>query len=160
MKNWITFIAVFITSLSFVLSVFILWKAQAPFQDHVKKAEELALDEKLLAVVEESYNYHSNEAYVTVIGLDEYGEKKAVFIPSNLEKNKIQEVFVKDGITSDEALSVTQNEAEVKEVLHVKLGYEEAGAVWEVSYLNSTNHLNYVYILFEDGKWWKRILNL
>ena len=34
------------------------------------------------------------------------------------------------------------------------------GAVWEIIYLNDADKLNYVYILFEDGQWWKRILNL
>lgn len=160
MKNWIKFITVFITSLMLVLSIIILWKAEAPFKEHTEQAEQLALDEKLLAVVNESYNYHSNGAYVTVLGLDEYGETKAVFIPSDLNKDGIKEVFLKDGITSEQALSAIQSETQIKDVLNVKLGYEEAGVVWEVTYMNSTNHLNYVYILFEDGQWWKRILNL
>lgn len=41
-----------------------------------------------------------------------------------------------------------------------KLGYEEVGPVWEITYTNSDDKLNYVYIIFEDGQWWKRILNL
>jgi len=160
MKNWLIFITVFITSLSLVLSIFILWRANAPFNNHKEQAEELALDEKFLAVVTESYNYHSKQSYVTVIGLDEYGKEKAVFIPSTFKKRGIEEVFLKDGITSEKALSVLKNERKVKKVLNVKLGYEEPGAVWEVSYLNDADQLNYVYILFEDGQWWKRILNL
>lgn len=160
MKNWLIFITVFIASLSLVLSMFILWKADAPFKSHTEQAEQLAIEEKLLAVVTESYNYHSKESYVTVIGLDEYGKKKAVFIPSTLKKRGIKQVFLKDGITSEQALSVLENERKVKEVLNIKLGYEKPGAVWEVTYLNDAKQLNYVYILFEDGQWWKRILNL
>lgn len=160
MKQWLIFITVFITSLSLILSVFILWKAQSPFRTSEQRAEQLVIHDKLLAVVEESYNYHSNKSYITVIGLDEYGKEKAVFIPTNFKKKGIKEVFLKDGITSEQALSVVKNEGTVKEVLHVKLGYEESGAVWEVTYLNEEDQLNYVYILFEDGKWWKRILNL
>ena len=52
------------------------------------------------------------------------------------------------------------DEQNVKQVLHTKLGYEEPGAVWEIAYINKSDKLNYVYILFEDGQWWKRILNL
>lgn len=72
----------------------------------------------------------------------------------------IQEVYLQDGITEEQALSVLNNKEEVKEILHTKLGYEEVGAVWEITYTNESDELNYVYILFEDGQWWKRILNL
>jgi uncharacterized protein YpmB len=67
---------------------------------------------------------------------------------------------LQDGITREKALSVIDDEKDVKKVLHTKLGYEEAGVVWEITYTNNADNLNYVYILFEDGQWWKRILNL
>ena len=65
-----------------------------------------------------------------------------------------------EGITKQQALAVLKDEAQVSKVLHAKLGFEEAGVVWEISYVNDSDDLNYVYILFEDGQWWKRILNL
>ncbi|WP_449441706.1 hypothetical protein [Ureibacillus acetophenoni] len=36
--------------------------------------------------------------------------------------------------------------------MHTKLGYEEAGVVWEITYTNEAEKLNYVYILFENGQ--------
>ncbi|MEG0386646.1 MAG: hypothetical protein RR642_18105, partial [Solibacillus sp.] len=86
--------------------------------------------------------------------------KKAIFVPTNLEEDSIQDVFLKDGITEKQALSVLKNEGNVQKVLHIKLGYEEPGAVWEISYLNDKDKLNYVYILFEDGDEWLGIKNL
>lgn len=82
-----------------------------------------------------------------------------MFVPITLDEKSIQQVYLKDGITKEQALSVLSDQ-EVKEILHTKLGYEEPGAVWEITYLNDSDKLNYVYILFEDGQWWKRILNL
>lgn len=160
MKNWLIFISVFMVSLSLVISILVLWKAEAPFSLIEEKAEQLALDAKALAIVTESYTYNGKNSYVTVFGVDEYGDKKAVFVPTNLEEDSIQEVFLKDGITEKQALSVFKKEGNVQKVLHMKLGYEEAGAVWEISYLNDQDKLNYVYILFKDGDWWKRIKNL
>ncbi len=87
-------------------------------------------------------------------------KKKAVFVPTNLEEDSIQEVFLKDGITEKQALSVFKDEGNVQKVLHMKLGYEEPGVVWEITYVNNHDKLNYVYILFEDGDWVKRIKNL
>ena len=44
MKNWIIFISVFILSLSLVITVLVLWKANAPFHKIEQQAEQLALD--------------------------------------------------------------------------------------------------------------------
>ncbi len=160
MKKWLIFSAVFILAVSLVLGVFMLWKSSKPFYDIRGQAEELTLQSKALAVVTDSYTYNGNKPYVTVFGLDEYGKEKAVFVPISLEVNAIQEVFLMDGITEAEALGDLYSQVKVKEILHTKLGYEEAGAVWEITYKNESDKLNYVYILFEDGQWWKRILNL
>ena len=160
MKNWLIFGVIFIASLALVITSLVLWKADAPFNDMEQQAEELAISSKALAVVSDSYIYNGNKPYITVFGVDEYGKEKAIFVPISLEEDLIQEVFLQEGITEEQALSVISDETNVQEILHTKLGYEEAGAVWEVVYFNEADKLNYVYILFEDGQWWKRILNL
>lgn len=160
MKNWIIFIVVFILSLTLAISIIVLWKANAPIGKIEKQASELALTSKSLAIVSDSYVYNGNKPYVTVFGVDEYGKEKAIFVPITLEEKAIQEVFLEDGITNEQALSVLSEQKDIKEILHTKLGYEEVGPVWEITYTNDSEKLNYVYILFENGQWWKRILNL
>ncbi|HWL24900.1 MAG TPA: DUF5590 domain-containing protein [Ureibacillus sp.] len=160
MKNWVVFIVLFILSMSLVISILVLSKAMTPINTIEQQAEELAVKTNSLASVKDSYIYNGNKPYVTVFGVDEDGKEKAVFVPISLEENSIQEVYLQDGITREQALSVIDKEKDVKKILHTKLGYEEAGVVWEITYTNNANKLNYVYILFEDGQWWKRILNL
>lgn len=160
MKNWIIFGVTFLASLVIVLVVGILWFTATPFIDVQKKAEQLVLNTKLLVEVEESYVYNGKSPYVTVFGKDANGEEKALFVPVNMKEEFIQTVNMADGVTEQQALSTLNDEAEVKEILHTKLGFESVGAVWEITYVNEQNALNYEYILFEDGQWWKRILNL
>lgn len=160
MKNWIIFSVIFILSLSLVISVFVFWKADKPFKEIEQKAENFTLDTKALAVVKDSYVYNGNKPYVTVFGIDEYGKEKAIFVPMSLDENSMQEVFLADGITKQQALTKFRNDTAVKEILHTKLGFEQPGAVWEITYISESGSLNYVYLLFEDGQWWKRILNL
>jgi uncharacterized protein YpmB len=160
MKNWILFGAMFVASLAIVMTVLVLWKADAPFTDMEKKAEQLALSSGKLAQVTESYTYNGNNPYVTVLGTDKDGKEKALFVPISMEEELIQQIYMDEGISKDVALAELAREAQVSEVLHTKLGFEEAGVVWEISYINEKDDLNYVYILFEDGQWWKRILNL
>ena len=160
MKKRLIYSVVLLLVASLAISIFVLWKAGKPTNDIRKDAEQLVLDSKNLAVVKDSYTYNGSKPYITVTGLDEYGNEKAVFVPITLDAELIQEVFLEKGISKQQALSVLSSEVNVKEILHTKLGFEEAGAVWEITYINQSDKLNYVYILFEDGKWWKRILNL
>lgn len=160
MKNWLIFGVVFILSLSLVISVLVIWKADAPFSEMEQQAESLALETKALTSITKSYVYNGNKPYITVIGLDENGKEKAVFVPINMDEKSMQSVLLGTGVTEQQVMEVLQRETTVKEILHVKLGFEEPGVVWEATYISDTDKLNYVYILFEDGQWWKRILNL
>ena len=160
MKRWIIFISVFILSLSLVISLFVIWKAGQPFSDEKDKAEKLVLSEKKLTEVTDSEIYSGSNTYVTVRGNDVEGNGKAVFIPITGKDLAIEEVLLKDGISKKQAMETVQSEFKVKEVLHTKLGWEQDNAVWEITFLNENDKLNYVYLLFDNGKWWKRILNM
>ena len=161
MKKWIIFISVFILSLSLIISLFVIWKAGQPFSDEKEKAEQLAISENKLEQVTRSEVYSGSSTYITVLGKDSDGQERAVFIPStDSEQLSIQEVLMTEGISKKQAIKTVQEEFEVKEVIHTKLGYEHDKAVWEITFLNENDKLNYVYLLFENGKWWKRILNL
>lgn len=159
MKNWIIFIISFVLILTIGISVLVLWEASSPFTKIEKQAVELAISSDSIKTADDAYVYNGNKPYVTVFGVDEEGVEKAVFVPITLDEKSIQIVRLEEGISEEEAISHIDKK-DVKEVLHTKLGYEEPGAVWEIAYINKSDKLNYVYILFEDGQWWKRILNL
>lgn len=160
MKKWVIFISVFTVSLCLILSLFVLWKAGQPFSVEQAKAEKLALQEDKLTEVNDSEVYSGSNIYITVLGKDQSGEEKAVLIPANRDDLNIEEVLLKNGISKVQAIETVEKEFKVKEVLHTKLGWEQNNAVWEITFLSQNNKLNYVYLSFEDGTWWKRILNL
>lgn len=160
MKKWITFIGVFVLSLAVFISLFVIWQSKVPFSDQEDRAVQMALEQKALAQVDDADVYNGTISYVTVFGMDENGDDKAVFIPTKASKDPIEEVLLKDGISEKQAIKVVQDEFKVKEVLHAKLGFEDSKVVWEITFFNENDKLNYVYLLFENGNWWKRILNL
>ena len=113
-----------------------------------------------MATVTDSYVYRGLSSNMTVMGEDDKGKKLAVFIPESGSEQELSKVYLEDGVSQKKTLELVQTEMDVKEVLHIRLGVEEVGPVWEVSFIGSNDKLNYVYILFDNGKWWKRILNL
>ncbi|MEK4715389.1 MULTISPECIES: DUF5590 domain-containing protein [unclassified Sporosarcina] len=159
MLNWIKFIVVFLIMLTSVITVMVLVNAEKPFSAAKKAAIESAVQSGQLASVSSADVFNGTIPTVTVFGVDADGKEKAVFVDEN-SKDGFKEVKLTDGISAEKAVANVKKELDVKKVLHVKLGQEEEGPVWEVAFKSDNGKLNYVYVFFENGQWWKRILNL
>lgn len=158
MKQWIIFIAGFLSFLAIVLIILILILGNKPFSDAEETAITQVKNENLLTEVSRSYVYSNDQNSVTVIGTDGEGKLKAVFVP--MSGQELSETDLEDKITAQEARGIAFQDMEVKDVLHTKLGLEDNQAVWEVVFFTENDKLNYVYVSAEDGSIWKRILNL
>lgn len=160
LKKWLLFLVVFAISLTAILSLLIYFQAKAPFKDANEYAESYIIENNLLAQVEDAYVYNSSTTSHTIIGKTAKGEEKAFFIPEKETDEAIMEVNLQDGISKERAIQLAMENETNSKLLHAKLGVEEVGPVWEITYVNETNNLNYVYLLFDNGDWWKRISNL
>ena len=159
-KRWLIFIVLFTISLTAILSVLIYVQAREPFNDALSTAESYTLKNNLLETIDDSYVYNSTDSYQTIIGKTKEGSKKAYFIPVKANDEPIMEVSLEEGISKEEAISIVLDGEQDSKLLHAKLGVEEVGPVWEITYVSSKNKLNYVYVLFDNGDWWKKISNL
>jgi uncharacterized protein YpmB len=159
MLNWIKFIVVFLFVLISFIIVTVLYNADKPFSSAEKTAIESAIQSKQLISTSSAAIFNGTVPMVTVFGLDADGNEKAVFVDGK-SKAGFKEVKLADGITAKKAVANVRKELDVKKVLHVKLGLEEEGPVWEIAFKSENGKLNYVYVFFENGQWWKRILNL
>lgn len=159
MLNWIRFIAGFLLVLTFVIILIVFYNAGSPFSIAKKSAIDAVIGTGQLETVERTETYNGTIPQITVFGTDKEGVPKAVFVERGSEEG-FTEVRLVDGITADQAIETVKKELDVKKVLHVTLGIEEEGPVWEVAFKSENGNLNYVYVLFENGQWWKRILNL
>ena len=160
LKKWLLFIVVFALSLTIILSLLIYFQANSPFSDSAEKAESYALDNNLLAQVDKTYVYNNTSTFHTVIGTTAKGKEKAYFLPDKQSDEKIMEVSLDEGISEQQAVDLAMKDVKDGKLLHAKLGVEEIGPVWEITYVNAEDNLNYVYLLFDNGEWWKRISNL
>ncbi len=158
MKQWIIFIAGFLSFLAIVLTILILILGNKPFSDAEQTAIAQVKSENLLTEVNRSYVYSKDQKSITVIGTDSEGQLKAIFVP--LSGQELAEVELEGKITAQEARGIALKDMEVKDILHTKLGLEENKAVWEVVFITENDKLNYVYISAEDGSVLNSILDL
>ena len=160
LKKWLLFIVIFALSLTIIISLLIYSQARNPFLDATDKAQSYALENNLLAQVDKTYVYNNTSTFYTVIGSTAKGEEKAYFLPDKQSDEKIMEVSLDDGISEQQAVDLVMKDVKDGKLLHAKLGVEKIGPVWEIAYVNAEDNLNYVYLLFDNGEWWKRISNL
>ena len=161
MKNWIRFIVIFLLAFTTLIGVIIFYQAGKLIDRAEKAAGERAVSEGQLSEVSKTYPMNAETPSITVLGKDEDGRAKAVFVPDGKKADgDLASVRLADGISAKDALALVRKEMDVKKVLHIQLGPAEPGPVWEVAFTGQEDELNYVYILFKDGAVWKKIMNL
>ncbi|WP_203246485.1 cell wall elongation regulator TseB-like domain-containing protein [Sporosarcina beigongshangi] len=159
MLGWIKFIVVFLVVLTSIIIITVFYNADKPFSEAEQMAIDSALSSGQLVSASSAETFNGTVPMVTVFGVDAEGEETAVFVNPQWVDG-FEEVKLADGVTAEKAIANVKQELQVNKILHVTLGLEVEGPVWEVAFTSDTGKLNYVYVFFDTGQWWKRILNL
>lgn len=133
--------------------------AMAPVKKAREAAEERLKEETDIENVDEFYLYNGSQTFYVIIGKNSTGQEKAAWIPDN-KKDDVLLRKMSDGVSKQDAVQKLLSEKKPKEILGVRLGMEKSLPVWELSYLDENSNLNYYYIHFDSGKWWRKIENL
>ncbi|GIN21077.1 MAG TPA: peptidase [Bacillus bacterium] len=134
-------------------------KAMTPVKKARDAAEARLKSETDIKSVDEFYLYNGSSTYFVVIGKNSKGKETAAWIPEN-KKDEVHVKKMSDGVSKQDAVNKLLSEKKPKEILGVRLGMEKELPVWELSYLDENSNLNYYYIHFDSGKWWRKIENL
>ncbi|MEL3972672.1 DUF5590 domain-containing protein [Rossellomorea oryzaecorticis] len=158
MKKWITIIIVAAVIVMGTASVLLYQTARGPVKEEFDQASKRVMDETPMKEIENTTMYHGAKAYTVITGKDDNNEKVVAFVPEKKEG-----IIVKkwaDGISKEQAINKLKDEKQPDKILSVRLGHESVGPVWEITYLDKQRNLNYFYLLFSNGEWWKKIENL
>jgi uncharacterized protein YpmB len=158
MKKWITIIITAAVILTGIASILLYHSARGPVEKKFDVAAKRVLNETEMKKIEKTTIYHGSKSYTVITGEDKDGEKAVAFVPE-----KKGEIIVRkwaDGISKEQAINKLKDEKHPEKILSVRLGHESVGPVWEITYLDKQKNLNYFYLLFSDGEWWKKIENL
>ena len=158
MKKWIISMVLLLVVLT-GFSIFIYIEARKPMENAKMLAIQKAREAASLQTTEKFYLYHGSETYFVIIGDDKKKEKKVVWIPEKADEEMIVKSYDK-GISEEQARKKLQTEKKPKEILGIHLGMEKNIPIWEISYLDKNDRLNYYYIDFATGDWWRKIENL
>ncbi|MCJ7839485.1 DUF5590 domain-containing protein [Lederbergia sp. NSJ-179] len=159
MKKWILIVLLCMTLLTLTVFIYVYQSARAPLKDMEAYAVERAKDEAKLTKMDEFYLYNGTETYYVVVGEKDPGEKLAVWIPED-KKGKLIEKKLSEGISKQDAVAKLKQEEKPQKIMGIRLGMEKNLPLWEISYLDEHSKLNYYYIHFDTGKWWRKIENL
>ncbi|RLQ95130.1 cell wall elongation regulator TseB-like domain-containing protein [Falsibacillus albus] len=158
MKKWILFfIGLTIIVLAITINIFI--KGHSPLRAARDEAVQEVKHSTDIVKVKDFYLYHGSKSIYTVVGETKNGEKKVAFIPEN-KKSGLTEIKWAKGISKEDALNKLTQEKHPKKILGIRLGLEKVGPIWEISYLDNEGDLNYYYLLFKSGDWWKTVENI
>lgn len=155
MKKWILLLSA-VVAVFIICFALIFFTAKQQVNSELEIAEEAARSAGM--EVSESYHYHGSEAYYVVSGNVE-GSEQLFFYPENDELETVLIPF-EDGISEEQVLEMLYSDDAPQKILSSKIGMESVGPIWEIVYEDEDELLNYYYVKFESGDWWRTIRNL
>lgn len=104
--------------------------------------------------VDEVNYYHGTNAYYVTSGLDQDGDEAIVWLDEQLKP--VEHSKRSEGISNEQALSLAKEEANIKRVQDVKLGFERGVPIYEIKFVDDADRQGYYYVTFADGTFVKR----
>ncbi len=149
-----------ITFVLIAVTVVILYNnAQKPYEKTKETALQQLQDTMSLTEVEKVYLYNGTTAYYTGTGKNKSGKRVAVWLARDGKSDPVV-LPLDEGITEKEARALFKEEAGSVEILSLTLGIENKTPVWLFTFKSETGGLNYYFLTFTDGKWWKKVENI
>ncbi|WP_163654113.1 DUF5590 domain-containing protein [Listeria sp. PSOL-1] len=97
--------------------------------------------------------------YYVLTGKNKENKEIIIWVPKK-KSDKIYVKYASDGISAQKARRIVEAAKKPKKILNVTLGMEGDLPLYEVSYLDKYNRLNYYDMTFRDGEWLREIENL
>jgi uncharacterized protein YpmB len=161
MKKYLLILGIFLLIiLGILIKVYVT--AVHPIKVAENKAVSLAKEKGYFSEVNDFHVYHGpkkEDKTVDVIeGKNKKGEKVIVWIEEKSKKITVRRA--KNGVSKKEAVQVFLKDQNPKKIISVRLGLIEKTPVWEIYYRSNGNLINYYYVNFDTGKWYKKYLNI
>jgi uncharacterized protein YpmB len=132
--------------------------SQAPLSDARKEYTNRAEATGKIVSVTDFYQTSRDGRYYTVVGKNASGEAVAAIFQDKT-KGKSLVVKLKNGMTKSEVEKKIQSEYVVKKITSAGMAIYKGVAVWEVTFTDKKNNLNFVTVQFANGKVVRTILN-
>ncbi|MGM9928182.1 MAG: DUF5590 domain-containing protein [Bacillus sp. (in: firmicutes)] len=159
MKKWIWAVSLLVlVVVGYVVASFLVGINEKKTAE--EKAVDYALNEGGLKSVSEFYLYYGKEAYSVVVGKDEEGTKQVLWIPEDTKEHSIIKKAYNEGVSKTEITNIVKSNYQPKEIISVKLGMESDVPLWEVTFKDDKNHLQYYYFDFNTGEWLHNYSNI
>ncbi|WP_430539386.1 DUF5590 domain-containing protein [Listeria rocourtiae] len=154
---WISIAAIVVVIAGFFI---FFYSAQKPVRADEKEALARIEGKVDLKEQEDFYLYNgANGVYYVLTGKNSKNKNIIVWVPKS-KKGTVVVKYAKDGISKDEAIAKVKQEKNPVKILNVTLGMDKGVPIWEISYLDKDNNLNYFDVDFETGDWYRAIENL
>ncbi len=158
MKKWIILIICLFIVLSFISFSLFYQQSRKTVTKAENKVAQLSIDQHKLVTVEKTYIYHGNSTSYVATGINSSKDKVAIFYSNKWQY--IKSIDFSNGTSEKTAVNKLYKEENPDKILSISLGIEDHIPIWEMAYLDHDQHLNYYYVEFESGDWWRKISNL
>lgn len=156
MKKWIITSCAGLVIVVLALFIYAYTTVRGPLADGYDMAREKVINEEVLESVRDVSYYHGEDAFYVIYGTDTDGDEAIAWVPQDEENDAVSVFKESDGITAEDAQSLTESAVNPSKIQSIKLGKEGNTPLYEVKYRTESNQQGYYYVAFQDGSFIKR----
>lgn len=150
------FIGIIVTLILLVITLFLTWyitlyHTQNSHAEVVDEYADLAFEHGEIETIDESFEYHGENAYFVYLG--ENSDEKAyyIFVPKSKNMDEMITVEEEEGLTKDEMLSRWSEDCSNCDLKSISPGIINDQLVWEIIYTADGRYYFQNYY-FQDGE--------
>ena len=148
LRHWLLGILIFLVII--LIGVSILEKAQDPLDTAKERVTRIAKQSNKLSSVSKFYRISRQHTYYSAVGENKKHDQIGVIARG--KSNKLATVNMADGLSEKNVRKLVNKQFSPKKITSIGLAIYKKVPVWQVTFLDKDENLNFITYQFSDGK--------
>ncbi len=148
LRHWLLGILIFLVII--LIGISILEKAQSPIDTAKERITKVAKQSNKLSSVSKFYRISRQNTYYSTIGENKKHEQVGVIARG--KSNKLTTINIADGLSEKDVRKLVDKQFNPQKVTSIGLAIYEKVPVWQVTFIDKDNNLNFITYQFSNGK--------
>ncbi|ATF41159.1 hypothetical protein CO680_03485 [Weissella paramesenteroides] len=148
LRHWLLGILMFLFII--LIGVSILGEAQKPVDTAKERVTKIAKQSNKLTSVSKFYRISRQKVYYSAVGENKKHQKVGVIVQG--KSDKLTTINMTDGLSEKQVKKLANKQFHPKKVTSIGLALYKQVPVWQLTFVDKDNNLNFITYQFSDGK--------
>ncbi len=148
LRRWLLGILIFLVII--LIGVSVLGEAQKPVDTAKDRVTKIAKQSGKLTTVSKFYRISRQKVYYSAVGENKKNQKIGVIVQG--KSDKLTTINMTDGLSEKQVRNLLNKQLHPKKITSIGLALYKKVPVWQLTFVDKDDNLNFITYQFSDGK--------